>query len=413
MVNNFLDHGYRVVAVDEDADVFLINTCTVTGRSDSKCRKTIRHILKKNPTTTVIVAGCYSQVAAHELARIPGVDYILGTEDKLHLFDWFIHPGKLPSPKILITPVDQLQKAVSHPGEFLDHTRAFLKIHDGCDRRCSYCIVPLARGASRSVSRNEICKQAERFNRSGFKEIVLTGVHIGKWGQDLSKQESLADLINILCQMEGGGRIRLSSLDPKDITAPLLERIANSGKVCRHFHISLQSGSDTILRAMKRGYSVKTFQDKLDKIKGLFKNVGLGTDIIVGFPGETDAHFEETLHFLEAQPFTYLHIFPFSARPGTEAASMKNQVPGKIRNERAKILRKLGEKKRKLFMNIWKGESVDVLLENRDIRGWMGGFTSEYLRAEVPYEQILSNRLVRVHVERLNPACVRGRVTGS
>ena len=410
IIKSFVDRGYRVVSMDKSADVCVLNTCTVTERSDAKVRKAVRHVLKQHPETTIIVSGCYSQVAPYDLLKIRGIDYILGTDEKFKIFDYFSGPGKQTSPKIRITPAERLHKAESRPGEYLNHTRAFLKIQDGCNHRCSYCIVPFARGPSRSVPIVEVMQQAELLFQKGYKEIVLTGVHIGEYGRDLSEKSLLLLLLQQLHQLEGIGRIRLSSLDPEDITDDLLEFCADSEKICRHFHIPLQSGCDSILRAMNRQYTTKGFREKVDKITATFQNVGIGTDIIVGFPGETDAQFDETYRFIENLSLTYLHIFPFSIRKGTEAASMKNQVAAKIRMERAKKLRKLGELKRRQFMSRWKDETVNVLLESRTNKGWMSGFSSEYLRVEVPLKRKLTNQFVCVHVNDVSGSHVRGEV---
>ena len=410
IVKDFIDHGYRVVTIDEGADVFVINTCTVTGRSDAKCRRAIRHALRRNPETTAIVLGCYPQVASEEIVTIPGVDYIMGTEEKLHIFDHFPGPGKLSSPKILITQERSYRKAISRSGEYGDHTRAFLKIQDGCNRRCSYCIVPLARGPSRSVPIETIIEQTELLITRGYKEIVLTGVHIGKWGKDLSANSSLPFLLERLLTLKGPGRIRLSSLDPEDITDELLECIAESKRICHHFHVPVQSGSDSILTAMDRPYSTHTFRERIHKITRQFKEVGLGTDVIVGFPGESDREFEETVCLIKELPFSYIHVFPFSIRKGTKAASMDHQVASNVRIERARKLRELGEIKKKQFMEKWLHREVNVLLESRNLEGWMSGVTPEYLRVEVPFDQTLVNRIVLVRIEEVLHSHVRGRI---
>jgi len=410
IVKDFENRGYRVISRDQSADVFVLNSCTVTGRSDAKCRRAIRHTLKINPKTTVIVVGCYSQVAADEICQIEGVDYVLGTKEKFQIFDHFPGPGKLSHPKRCITPVEKLKEATSPLGNYLDHTRAFLKIQDGCNHRCSYCIVPLARGPNRSVSVEEVLHQTEILIHQGYREIVLTGVHIGAYGKEFGKGSLLSGLLHRLMRVEGLDRIRLSSLDPEDITDELLKCIAGSEKICRHLHIPLQSGCDTILASMSRRHTTETFRKKIEKIVKKLGDVGLGTDVIVGFPGETEEMFEETYKLIEELPFTYLHVFPFSPRKNTKAASMPNKTDPRVRTERAERLRTLGEKKKEQFVQKWMDQVVKVLLERRNRNGWMGGFTSEYLRVEVPYKATLKNQLVNVKIEKVSRSAARGRV---
>ena len=410
IVQEFEDRGYDVVSWNRSADVFVLNTCTVTGRSDAKCRRAIRHAIKLNPETTVIVVGCFSQVAVEEVCRISGVDYILGTQNKVFIFDHFPGPGKLSEPMCFVTPVDELKKAVSRTGDYRDHTRAFLKIQDGCDSRCGYCIVPFARGPSRSVAFEDVVLQAETLVGKGHKEIVLTGVHVGMYGKDLEAGSLLPALLHRLCQVDGLERLRLSSLDPEDVTEELIECVVNSERICRHFHMPLQSGSNQILTAMNRQYTAEIFREKVEMIVKMLGRVGLGTDIIAGFPGETDGLFEETFQFVVELPFTYVHVFPFSPRKGTEAMSAPNQVEPRIRMERARKLRDLGKRKKEQFLKKWEGEVAEVLLEGRNLSGWMGGFTSEYIRIEVPYEDLLRNQLVSVHIEKMRRSTLRGEV---
>ena len=410
MVKDFMDHGYRVIPANRGADVFVLNTCTVTGRSDAKCRQAIRHALKLNPASTVIVVGCYAQVAARQLQKIPGVDYILGTSEKHHLFDYVPGPGKQSNPQITIGPVENVKRAESRMGEYLDHTRAFLKIQDGCDNRCSYCVVPLARGPSRSVPPDDILRQADILSSKGYKEIVLTGVHIGKYGKDSEPKQSLSQLLRRLTAVSGFGRLRLSSLDPEDITDELLEFVNGTARICRHFHIPLQSGSDAILAAMNRSYTAEKVRSVIHKIISRFPNVGLGTDVIAGFPGETDEQFEETVRFIDGLPFTYLHVFPFSPRIGTKAAGMRNRVQARDRLIRTKRYRALGRAKKERFIGKWLGQEVTVLLESRENNGWMGGLTSEYLRVNVPYDESLVNRFARVRVQSMQDFSARGCV---
>ena len=410
IVRDFKERGYTIVPPDKPADVFVINTCTVTERSDAKCRRAIQKVLRTNPDVTVIVVGCYSQVASNEIDQIQGVDYVFGNKEKFNIFEYFPGPGKLLQTKHFITPTKQLKRAVSQIGDYSGHTRAFLKIQDGCNYRCSYCIIPFSRGVSRSVPMEEVVDHAKILSEKGYQEIVLTGVHIGEYGKDMGKESLLPVLLQKLTELGGISRIRLSSLESEDITDRLLDTIEESEKICRHFHIPLQSGSDKILSAMNRRYTTKMFVEKIEKITDRFKNAGLGTDIIVGFPGETDSLFEETFSLVEKLPFTYLHVFPFSPRKGTRAYTMPNQIEPRIRIERAKKLRVLGAKKKENFVRRWSGKVVKVLLEGRNYKGWMKGVTSEYLRVEVPYKASLENQLVDVEIETSESSTAKGKV---
>jgi threonylcarbamoyladenosine tRNA methylthiotransferase MtaB len=411
LVREFEERGYRVVPCDGNADVFVLNSCTVTARSDAKCRQAIRHVLRKNPRTTVIVTGCYSQVASEEVRRIPGVDYVVGTQEKLRLFDHFEGPGKRRHARVSVSSVLGSADAVSREGNYEDRTRAFLKIQDGCDHGCAYCIVPLARGSSRSVALDVILDQTQSLIDRKFKEIVLTGVHIGKYGHDLEAGSSLATLLLRMLRLDGVGRIRLSSLDPEEIDEGLLECIAaDSEKICRHFHVPLQSGCDAVLSRMRRRYTADEYRAKIDTIVTRFGDVGLGTDVIVGFPGETEEFFEETYRFIEELPFTYLHVFPYSRRKGTEADLFEDQVEPRVRMERAKTLRGLAKKKKEECSVKWGGRVVQVLFEGREDGEWMAGFSGEYFRVQVPYAEGLKNRILSVRIEGKGPSVLRGSI---
>jgi threonylcarbamoyladenosine tRNA methylthiotransferase MtaB len=409
MAGQFARRGYEVVGDDVPADVAVIHTCTVTGRSDAKCRQAVHHALGRNPDATVIVAGCYSQVAAEELSRIAGVDYVLGTGDKFRLFDVFPGPGKMIPPKIAVSPVSMAGGSPPYEsGPFGGHTRAFLKIQGGCSRACAYCIVPAARGPSRSETPEDVARNAETLVRSGYREIVVTGTHLGDYGRDRSGGPRLPELLERLVEIPGIGRLRLSSLDPDEVTEDLIRTVAKHDRICRHFHVSLQSGSDPVLKRMNRPYTAGDFREIVGRLVLHFNRPGLGTDVITGFPGETDGHFDETARFIGSLPFSYLHVFPFSPRRGTPAAAMPDPIPPAVRIERARVLREIGARKRREFAERWIGETVPVLLESRNEDGSMAGFTSEYLRVEVPYDSSLSNRIVPVRVEELTERGVRG-----
>ena len=410
LVKDFLDHGYQIVSWDQGADVVVLNSCTVTRKSDARCRQAIRHALRMNPNTTIIVVGCYAQVSADELMDMIGVDYLFGVSEKFKIFRHFSEPGKRQTPAVFLDVGEENDLTKSRIGEFGDQTRAFLKIQDGCDRRCTYCIVPFARGSSRSIEPESIHDSACLLIEKGFKEIVLTGVHIGQYGLDLRPSHTLTMLCQELMRIKDVGRLRLSSLDSVDVEDLLLDLISKSNQICRHFHIPLQSGSDVILRAMDRPYTPEEYVQKIKKIQSYFPDAGLGTDVMVGFPGETDDQFQETYRLIESLPFSYLHVFPYSRRPGTFAADLPGQIQSAIRRRRAKALKKLGMGKRRQFMEKWRGREVTVLLESKNRDGWMSGLTSEYLRVEVPYDASLVNQFVNVEVTTLKDTWVRGKI---
>lgn len=407
----FQNAGYVVVADDQPADVSVLNTCTVTGRSSAKCRQAIRQMLKERPDTTVVVTGCYAQVEAETLAQIEGVDYLFGSQDKFALLEHFPGPGKLARPEIHVTPMQEATTAIGSVGDFQAQTRAFLKIQDGCEHGCSYCIVPITRGPCRSVAENEVVAQANALIQKGFREIVLTGVHVGDYGKERQGRTELAGLLRRLLDETPVQRLRLSSLNCEDITDELLDLfVAEPPRLCRHFHIPLQSGQDDVLKAMNRHYTTAEFRATVDKVLSRLGRVGLGSDVIVGFPGETDAQFEQTLRFVESIPFTYLHVFPYSLRPGTVAETMPNHVPAPVKTSRAEQLRAVGKAQKRRFMQGFIGETVPVLLEGSVQNGRMAGWTSEYVRVSVVHDAALENQIVPVRLEKRMGEVLWGRV---
>ncbi|MBN1547590.1 MAG: tRNA (N(6)-L-threonylcarbamoyladenosine(37)-C(2))-methylthiotransferase MtaB [Syntrophaceae bacterium] len=411
LTHGFLEHGYEVVHCDEIADVAVINTCTVTGRSDAKCRQAIRSVLRQNPKITVIVTGCYSQVATSEIEAIPGVDYVLGVPDKLSLFDHFPGPGKRAFPLVQVSAQGADGKGLpDRSGDYREQTRAFLPVQTGCDRSCSYCIVPATRGPSRSLNNTDVLQQAEQLIQTGYKEIVLTGVHVGDFGKDRSGFSELPALLNQLVRLDSSVRFRLSSLDPDDLNETLIETIAAHPQICRHLHMAMQSGSDLILRAMNRRHSTSELREKVDHVIKALGPIGLGTDIIVGFPGETDALFLETVAFVQSMPFSYFHVFPYSSRKGTAAAEMKDQIPSKVRIERAKELRNVGEKMKGEFMTSLVSKELSVLFESKKTQNRMSGFSSEYVRVDVPFDPAPVNQIVPVRILRSGKTALIGEI---
>jgi len=410
LARQFSRRGYKIVAPEDNPDVFVVNTCTVTERSAAKSRKAVRKMVRQNPDTVIIVTGCYAQVSQFEAMKIEGIDCILGTQEKLHIFDHFPYLEKQKKPIVHVTDRNLIKRAETGFPSFLDNTRAFLKIQDGCDSFCTYCIVPYTRGPSRSVDINTVIEQAKNLISEGFKEIVLTGVHIGKWSMPENSSKGLAYLLQKLLEIDYNGRIRLSSLEPEEVTDELLDTAGQDDRVCRHFHISLQSGSDSVLKRMNRNYETKMVQNRIDAILSRFSNSGLGCDVITGFPGETEEEFNETLNFISKNNFTYLHVFPYSVRKGTAAASFPQQVQPEIRKERAAILRGIGRDKKMEFVKKWVDKRVSVLVEDKKTGSTMSGITSEYLRVEFPYQENISNTFVTIQIKKALPDRARGEV---
>ncbi|MBD3291027.1 tRNA (N(6)-L-threonylcarbamoyladenosine(37)-C(2))-methylthiotransferase MtaB [candidate division KSB1 bacterium] len=394
--NEFTKRGYRSVAIEEPADYVVINTCTVTARTDYKCRQLIRRVRKTSPDAKIVVVGCYAQMDPERLKSIPGVNLILGADRKFNIFD-YLENGK-PANGIIEETGDNEKFIDSTPELFSGKTRAFLKIQDGCNSFCSYCIVPYARGRSRSDLPENVIANVEKLVANGYREIVLTGVHIGKYGQDLQPSISLFTLLRQLLEIRGLGRIRLSSLEPKEIDDDLIDLIAKNEKICPHFHVPLQSGDDEILRKMRRHYSVTEYKNIIEKIVCRIPKVGLGTDVIVGFPGEMDRHFENTKKFIESIPFTYLHVFSFSDRPGTDAYNMREKIDASAKKERSALLIQIAGEKKAEFYRKAVGGYFDVLFEDEVPGRWMYGFTENYIRVRSAKKADLFNKIKQINV---------------
>ncbi len=405
----FLARGFRIVGWGEPADVVVLNTCTVTERADRECRQLIRRALRGAGDPYVIVTGCYAQLEPEEVASIGGVDLVLGTAEKFDLFR-YADGGfrKESSPRIHTSDsgvIDRFGPASTTEAD--DRTRAFLKIQDGCDYSCSFCTIPLARGASRSHSEDLCVSQAEGLVRQGYKEIVLTGVNVGDYGR--KEGGSLLHLLRRLVRVEGLARIRISSIEPNLLTREVVEFIAGEATMCRHFHIPLQSGTDRILHAMRRRYTASAYRDLLRLIRDVVPDAGIGVDVIVGFPGESDADFDATCSFLQEAPVSYLHVFTYSERPHTPAASMGLPVPPAVRRRRNEILRTLSRKKRRAFYESMLGRVFPVLMEG-DCRGGMRlGFTENYVRVGVPADAAEQNALIPVRLESIFEDVCLGR----
>jgi threonylcarbamoyladenosine tRNA methylthiotransferase MtaB len=411
--------GYRLVDWDECADVRVINTCTVTAKSDRTCRHEIRLAKRLDPACLVAVTGCYAQVDPTAVARIPGVDLVLGNIDKLRLAGHLAERlGGLPAESATtvaggpeVPPVVAVTPYPAHPGfdgEFFTHfhgyTRAFLKIQTGCDSHCAYCVIPRARGPARSMPQAEVLTQVRLLAARDFREVVLTGINLGSWGQDTG-EGCLADLLALLLENGGAGRYRLSSIEPLEVDGLLLDVFEQAGdRVARHFHLPLQSGSDPVLRRMERPYSAAQYLDAVATLSGRFPDAALGADVIVGFPGETEREFEDTLSFIDHSPLTYLHVFPYSDRPGTQASKMGPKIHPETIHERSLRLRVLGERKKAAFRDRLAGTEQRVLvLKERSPDDRLAGLTGNYLEVRVTGDDTLMNRFALVRLERPLP----------
>jgi threonylcarbamoyladenosine tRNA methylthiotransferase MtaB len=399
----FADRGFELVEFGEDADVCVINTCSVTERANRECRQLIRRTLRTSRKPFVVVTGCYAQLEPEEVASIEGVDVVLGAKEKFNLIH-YIEPEKKRTPSVFVSAIDAVDNfGVGYSTNATERTRAFLKVQDGCDYNCSFCTIPLARGASRSQSIEACVDQAHLLVSQDYKEIVLTGVNVGDYGK--KNATNLLALLRKLVKVDGLERIRISSIEPNLLTQDILDFVASEKKMANHFHIPLQSGSDDVLRKMRRRYNRDSYGDLIHRIKQQIPDCGIGADVIVGFPGETDAHFEETQAFLTELPVSYLHVFTYSERPNTPAREFTNSVEPRVRFKRSEQLRLLSQKKREAFHRSMIGKVVSVLMEGDVENGMRLGFSENYIRVALPAEETIENTFVDV---RLEPSMVSG-----
>lgn len=391
--------GFEKVEFQDGADVYVINTCSVTDHADRKCKKVVREALKQNPNAYVVVIGCYAQLKPQEIANIPGVDMVLGAAEKFQLLEHLHGLVKEVKPRVYNAPIKEVNAFV--PGFSTgDRTRVFLKVQDGCDYFCSFCTIPLARGASRSGSVNETVHLVKKAAETGAKEVVLTGVNLGDFGAGTG--ENFYDLVKAIDNVEGIERFRISSIEPNLLTNEIIEFVSGSSKFVPHFHIPLQSGNNEILNRMRRRYERELYRDRIGYIKSLMPHCGIGVDVIVGFPGETEAHFLDTYTFINELDVSYLHVFPYSERANTTAKKMKEVVPVKVRMERGERLRGLSEKKRLHFYREHLGTRREVLFEEEEKNGWMFGFTDNYIKVGTAYDPLLVNTLVNVELSDIH-----------
>ncbi len=393
----FLENGYKIVEFNEPADVYVINTCTVTESAEKECRQIVRRALRKNPNGFVAVTGCYAQLRPEQISAIKGVDVVLGSNEKFKIFSLLDNFNKNELSCIYITPTDKLNEFVSASSSNADdRTRAFFKIQDGCDYKCSYCTIPLARGKSRSMKTDLMLNQFSELLKNNYKEIVLTGVNVGDYGKSL--KTNFYSALQMLSSLAGDYRIRISSIEPNLLTDDILQLVKTNNKMCKHFHIPLQNGSPKILKLMKRRYTATFYQKLIKKVVDEIPDVGIGVDVIVGFPGETEEDFLLTFNLLKDLPISYLHVFTYSDRPNTASIEMSNKVPVEVKKERNNRLRILSHKKHNEFLEKMIGKNLEVLFESQDHDGYIQGFASNYVRVAVPYNSRLVNTLTTVKV---------------
>ncbi len=388
--------GFDKTTFDEVADVYVINTCSVTENADKECRQLVRRIQRKAPEAMVVITGCYAQLKPAEIAEIPGVDLVLGAAEKFNITEHLKSLTKGDSAKICSCEIEDVNTFTS-AWSVNDRTRTFLKVQDGCDYNCSFCTIPQARGKSRSDSIDNVVENIKVLASQGVKEVVLTGVNLGDFGKGLhggkKKEEDFFSLVRILDNTEGIERYRISSIEPNLLTNEIIEFVSNSKRFMPHFHIPLQSGSNRILGMMRRRYKRELYAERVGLIKTLMPHCCIGVDVIVGFPGETEEDFKETFDFLHALDISYLHVFTYSERDNTAALDIEPAVPIHIRNERNKILRNLSYSKLQFFTQQHAGEIRKVLFEGRNKDGMMEGYTDNYIKITAPYQQAKANTI--------------------
>jgi threonylcarbamoyladenosine tRNA methylthiotransferase MtaB len=397
----FEEQGFTKVDFEAEAEVFVINTCSVTENADKKCKKLVRDIKKRVPTSYVIIIGCYAQLKPNEIAQINGVDAVLGANEKFNLIKTLGSFKKTKDPIVIATDIEIVEEYHSSYS-INDRTRTFLKVQDGCDYTCTFCTIPLARGSSRSDNIENIVKTAKEIAQTNVKEIVLTGVNIGDFGIVKSeRKEHFLDLCKALDEVEGIDRIRISSIEPNLLKDEIIEFVAQSKRFVPHFHIPLQSGANEILKNMRRRYKRELYADRVAKIKSLMPDCCIGVDVIVGFPGESDELFLETVNFIKSLDVSYLHVFTYSERENTMASEMGESVPMNKRNERSKTLRNLSHKLRNQFYETQLGKEKNVLFEEANVDGNMEGFTENYVKISVPYNENLKNTIQKVRLHKI------------
>ena len=398
-------HGaaWEVVPFDAEADVYVINSCTVTAEADADSRQLARRAVRRNPAALIVVAGCYAQADPETVAAIPGVDLVVGNQEKAGLLDEIRRTRKNGAVRLRVGHIGDASRIDGDaygPGLDSDRTRAFLKVQDGCNYSCSFCIVPSVRGPNRSLPVPRVLREILRLEAAGFPEVVLTGVHLGTYGRDLTPRTTLAALCEEIAGLPTAPRVRLSSLDPHEVTPSLIRLLAGSRRLCRHLHLPVQSGDAEILRRMRRGHNAVEFQRLVEQLTAAVPGIAVTGDVIVGFPGEEEAAFQRTRDLLEALPLAGLHVFTYSRRPGTVAAEMPDQIPKAVKAERSRTLRALATRKAQAFRRQCVGDLLEtVVLRQGSGRGRLEGLSDNYLRVWFSGEAALQGAIVRVRIE--------------
>lgn len=405
IARNLHDEGFDRVDFEEVADMYVINTCSVTENADKQFKQVVRKAMKLNDKAFVAAVGCYAQLKPEELAQVDGVDLVLGATEKFKLADYVNDLSKNDFGEVHSC---EIAEADFYVGSYSigDRTRAFLKVQDGCDYKCTYCTIPLARGISRSDALENVLKNAKEISAQNIKEIVLTGVNIGDYGKgefgNKKHEHTFLDLVKALDQVEGIDRVRISSIEPNLLKNETIDFVSKSKTFVPHFHIPLQSGSNAILKLMKRRYLREVYTDRVTQIKEMMPHACIGVDVIVGFPGETEEHFLETYHFLNEMDISYLHVFTYSERDNTEAAAMEGVVPANVRAKRSKMLRGLSVKKRRAFYESQLGTERTVLFETENKEGYIHGFTENYVKVKAPWNPELANTLHKIQLTHID-----------
>ena len=405
IARGFVDEGFRRVDFSEKADMYVINTCSVTENADKRFKTIVKQAQKANPSAFVAAIGCYAQLKPEQLADVEGVDLVLGASEKFKITDYINDLSKNEMGEVHSC---EIQEADFYVGSYAigDRTRAFLKVQDGCDYKCTYCTIPLARGISRSDTLQGVLQNAKAISAQGIKEIVLTGVNIGDYGKgefgNKKHEHTFFDLVKALDTVEGIHRLRISSIEPNLLKNETIDFVAQSAAFVPHFHIPLQSGSDALLKLMRRRYLSDLYVDRVERIKAVMPHACIGVDVIVGFPGETDEFFLETYHFLNELDISYLHVFTYSERDNTAAAEMGGVVPKNVRSKRSKMLRGLSVKKRRAFYESQLGSTRTVLFEGENKEGYITGFTENYIKVRLPWNPTLVNTLHKVELTEID-----------
>lgn len=405
IARDFAEKGYDKVEFDSPADVYVINTCSVTANADKECKSIVNKAMRQNPDAYVVVVGCYAQLQPEEIAAFEGVDLVLGATEKFKVTDYLNDLTKSDGGQVHSCEIDEADTFV---GSYSigERTRAFLKVQDGCDYKCTYCTIPRARGISRSDTLENVVAQAREISEKDIKEIVLTGVNIGDYGKgengNKRHEHTFLELVRELDKVEGIDRLRISSIEPNLLKDETIEFVSRSSRFVPHFHIPLQSGSNDILKKMKRRYLRELYVDRVSRIKETMPHACIGVDVIVGFPGETDEHFMETYKFLQELPISYLHVFTYSERPNTEAYEMEGVVPMDVRKKRNKMLRVLSAKKRRAFYEEQLASKRRVLFESENKGGWIHGFTENYVKVKAHWNPALANTVHEVTLSEID-----------